>query len=308
MRRIKLISPPTVIAAVLAVCILAMPRQVLADTRVVSLTASPAILETTGEAGGKASISFQVKNNSETTLPIHMSTRDSRQRDGQPEGLMRSLSAKEWVKFTEPDFILQANETKTIEATVLIPENTPSGGHYVDLVVQPLSLENDDGVIATQPELAVQVMAAVSGDTKENLRISLDGPSTIIASPSRSNTVSYSITNDGNIHTLYSPSLYISRGGDQQTVSSHPEIILPGEVKKVTFTVPHPLSAGVYSSQIKFNYGTNPKEAIGPEIRIIALPFDPRLLLIFPAIVVAAYGYYIRHRVVKAVKIITRGE
>lgn len=308
MRRINDLMRATYGVFILVIIYLMLPQSVAAVTYSTSLTAMPAVIDTGGEAGAETSFSFLLTNNSESILPIQMGSRDSRAREGQTEELMRSLSAKDWIVYAEPDFILQAGETKQINARLKIPENANPGGHYTDIVVQPLNLGQEDDAIASQPELAVQVLVSVAGDIEEDLRVTLGGPSTVIFSPSAGNSLAYTVKNNGNIHTLFMPGLKVSGKEGEGTIKElPPEIILPGEVKRITATVSEPLKTGVYSAHLAIKYGTPAEEAKSPEVRVFALPFNPKLLFIVPLILIAIYAYRRRQRLVSAAKIIIKG-
>ncbi len=281
-----------------------------AITRTVTLTALPAVIDTGGKAGDNIKVSFQLTNSADVVLPIQMSARDTRIRDGQSPELVRSLSAKNWIEFAEPDFILKSNETKVVEATLFIPSDAPSGGHYADMVVKPLSLEGDDGLIAAQPELAVQMLISVTGDTKEDLNITREGPSTIITKPSSKEELVFIVQNRGNIHTIFQPRLSIRKGAKSlESIKAQPAIILPSENKQITYQLPDNLSAGIYHVQAVYGYGGSPtKEAASSEIRVIVLPFSPKVLLFIPLVAIAVYAFRMRRRLALAMRAITKGE
>lgn len=274
----------------------------------VSLTASPAIIDAGMTAGGETNVSFKVTNNSAAILPIHMNVRDSRTREGQPGDLMSRLSARAWVTFANPDFILQPKESKDIDAVVRAPKDAPSGGHYADLIVQPLSLESDSGIVIAKPELVVQLLVNVAGNMKESLDVILDGPSLVVTSPSSLKTISFKIKNNGNIHTLFSPKLYLFNNRKGATIDSQPEIVLPGEIKKISFTLPKDLQLGVFRSKLSFDYGAPSKSTESQVLHIVVLPFQVSLLLIIPLLAVTFYAYHIRRQLKRAFTVIIRGE
>ncbi len=275
----------------------------------VSLTANPAIIDVGGETGKEVSFSFQLTNNNDTVLPVHLSTRDSRAREGQADDLMRSLSAKQWISFIEPDFILKANETKQVNARVHIPEDASPGGHYTDILATVLSLEGDSSTVATQPELAVQMLISATGEINEMLDVTTNGPTNMFLNRRIPNTISsFTVTNRGNIHTVFTPVLYLENKKNTIEVKATPEVLLPGESRALVFKVPPTTQLRIYSGQVRFSYGVAQKDATSPEIRIMVLPFDPKLLLIAPCILVGAYAYRIRTRIVHAVKVITKGQ
>ena len=279
-----------------------------AETRTTSVTAMPAVVDVGGEAGKETRFSFQITNNGQAALPIHMSTKDSRVREGQTKELMQALSAKGWVVYDEPDFILQARETRQVLVTLKIPKDASPGGHYAELMVRSLSLERDDGVIATQPELAVQMFVTVAGNLREDLKISAGGPSTMFFNSAASNFLTFNVTNDGNIHTLFTPKLQLKHKRQEDVVAkSQPELLLPGEKKQVSFELPSGLRPGLHTTKMFFSYGTPSKEAESHHVRVMLLPFSPKLLLLIPLVAIAIYAYRIRQRIISAIRILTEG-
>jgi len=297
------------LAAIVVVASWLLPQPAQAITRTVTLTATPAVVDTGGKAGEEVKVSFKLTNSADVVLPIQMSTRDTRPRDGQSPELVRSLSAKGWIEFTEPDFILKANETKTVEATLFIPSDAPSGGHYADMVVKPLSLEGDDGFIAAQPELAVQMLISVAGTIREDITTDREGPSTIITHSASKEELTFTVQNRGNIHTIFQPRLTLQKGkGSLESINQQPVIILPSENKKMTYRLLDKLSAGIYRVQAINSFGTPNKDATSSEIRVIVLPFNPKVLFVIPLMVLAVYAFRARSRLIQAVKAITRGQ
>lgn len=275
-------------------------------TQSVSLTATPALVDTGGKAGEELFFSLQLTNNSDAILPIHMSARDSRSRQGQAEEIMQSLSAKDWVTYSEPDFILQAGEVTVVQIALQIPEDANPGGYYADLAIQALNLEREGSVIAMQPELVVQLLVTVTGEIKRDLRANLDSPSTVITHASTGSSIAYVVANQGNIHTLFTPTLYIERDEDVVAVESPAEIVLPNESRRIIFEVPASLGIGVYTARMQLDTGASIKELVGQSVQLIVLPFDPKLLLSIPLAGIAAYLYCIRRRIALAVVVITK--
>ena len=205
-------------------------------TRTVTLTATPAIIDTGGTPDSETTFSFQIKNDADVVLPIRIVARDALVKDGQTAEEVRAMSARNWVSFTQPDFVLQGNEAKFIEGTLKIPQDASPGGHYADVVVSPLSLETDEDIVAAQPELIVQMLITVPGEVREELHSTLKSPGTVILSKSAEKDILFEVKNHGNIHTLFQPKVYIRQDGeDVTTIDMKPQIILPKESRVLHF-------------------------------------------------------------------------
>lgn len=295
--------------AVVAVATTTIAPSARASTQDVSLTAAPAILDVGGRPGDEVKVSFRLTNNTDAVVPIQVIARDSQIRNGQTAELVRTLSAKSWLDFEQPDLVLQAKESKDIRASLRIPEDASPGGHYADLIAQPLILEGSDGFIATQSELAVQLLISVAGDISEELRIDLSGPSSIITARGEGRKLAFDISNPGNSHILFRPRLYLQKGDDDHAVVELlPQVVLPSERKRVEFELPDDLPFGVYSAQASADYGAQATEAKSTAMRIIVVPFGPLLLLAAPVSALAIYGFRVRYRILAATRIITNGK
>lgn len=284
------------------------PSPAGAVTHAVSLTATPAVLDTGGEAGNEVKVAFRLKNNADAVLPIRLSARDPQVKNGQSQEEVEAMSAASWIAFTQPDFVLQANETKKVEATLRIPEDASPGGHYADLVASPLSLESDEEFISAQPELVVQMLVSVPGEITEEIKSTLSSRGTIITSQASKEELTFDVTNHGNIHTLFQPRVYLSGKDSEEVIELNPVILLPKEARRLSFSLPGALSPGIYSAEMRLDYGTPPREETSQTVQIIILPFSPILLLGIPLAALILYGIRIRRRVLAATRIILKGK
>ena len=297
----------TYIVAILCSVALCLGSATLASatqTSPTTITASPAVIDVGGQAGQSIPFIFELTNGGDTALPLHLTSRDSRLREGQSEASMNTRSATSWVSFAESDFILVSGERREVRATLHIPDNASGGGYYADIIVQPLSFEGTGESIVARPELAVQLFASITGDINEELTVSPTGPSSVVIGRQSRSTLSYTIQNKGNTHTLFTPKLELHNKKHSLVIDSAPEILLPGERKVVSFTIPSNIELRMYSAQVRFTYGAPGKDAIGPETRIIVLPFSPTLLLVFLLLPIASATYFYHERLKRAIYVL----
>lgn len=250
-----------------------------ADQKSASLTAFPAILEVAGLAGDEAGVSFKLTNNTDSIMPIHLSTRNMAPRSGQPEEYIAALSAKSWLVLEEKDFILNAHQTKEVKAKITIPAEAPAGGRYADIVVHVLSLEGSTDLLDTKPELVVQVLVTVGGSIDEQIILKNKNRTIIFLKAGSRIEMSYEIENIGNTHNLFLPELLLMKG--QNIESAHqdsPVILLPKEKREISIPVTESSAAGVYKAGLKASYGTPLKTARSKNSLVIITPFHPMWL------------------------------
>jgi len=108
-----------------------------------SLAISPEKFELSLSRGEIRDVEFRVANQSDVSLPIHLSTVrwDASDEVGginftsEPEDL--SFDVAQWIVLGRNDFILEAGEAEKVEATIAVPKNAEPGGKYGAVFVTP---------------------------------------------------------------------------------------------------------------------------------------------------------------------------
>lgn len=106
-----------------------------------------------------------------------------------------------WIEISEPTGTLKPNETREVEYTIKVPENSPAGGQYAAITV----MSNDDSAVEEGGaavknvfEMASLIYASIAGETNHDGKIEENNiPGFVLSEPI---TVTSKFTNNGNIH------------------------------------------------------------------------------------------------------------
>lgn len=278
------------------------------DSPAVSISAIPSILDIGGKTGENVRFNINIKNRSELVLPVQLDTRPMLGMEGETDAFVQANNASQWIRFDEEQILLAAGETRTVSGSFKIPSGAGPGGRYADIVVRPLSTMDASGAIRAQPELAVRVLARISGNAIEKMETIPLGPRIFVSGRPAQQSLAFVVKNDGNVHELIYPVLHITRGGrDTLTKASEPMIILPRESRRITFGAVGSLGGGLYDAQLKYDYGAPKVSANSPSYRLIVLPFPPAVLMLIPAGLFVFLVWRYQARVLRAVRILIKG-
>lgn len=294
------------------ICLPLFNDSVDASASQTSLSVTPAIVDVGGAAGDRVTTQFRITNQSETFRPIRLSSYPH-QPSPQDSDTNRptTRSADTWISFDVTEFILSPGEQKTVTVHIDVPDSAGPGGHYAEIRVRALALDTPSQLTTTLPEVTVTTLMSVTGDTLEKHQTALLGNSFRIVSSAQSQQrpeITYEITNVGNVHSLFRPTLRIrAETGVTDTITREPVLLLPHESKIVAFTLPDELASGFYKASLEYTYGTSTQEIDSPTADFFVVPF-PLNWLTLPFYVLAAAGLYLyRRRLQKAFRILRYG-
>lgn len=180
-----------------------------------------------------------------------------------------------WLSLEKSDYILDANETRSIPINIEVPKNASAGGHYATVRFKPMQLAAANETVKIEPEVSALLFITVSGDINEEITFqNFDAPS---YSNVRQIPLEFSIANTGDNHNIVRSKLIIKKSSEivyEQEIN--PEVILPNTYKIFNLDW-KPKSWGSYTAQIITSYGSSNIEVeshsktirIGPDIRYI---------------------------------------
>jgi hypothetical protein len=265
-----------------------------------SISINRAIIESAGSSNESTTESFTVTNNQNAYLPIRLSSQPLMPRDIDSEPL---LSASPWIKFEEPNFILGPKETKIINFTISVPEKAPAGGHYADLILQVLQLEEQTSIATPLPEIRVRFFMTVRGDINNSATVTLQHPRWLITDKQDDIAFSYRITNTGNIHRIFNPSIRITKGDRVEILTANPIVLLPQESYTFIFQPDSAIPRGLHQVSLQL-FEDEDKEIS----QLVVLPFHPFILMVATFSPLSILIVIHRARIKQAVSVILHGQ
>jgi len=263
-----------------------------------TISVSPAILDLGLQKGESRKFEITIRNGGDFALPVSAVVQSLLQDDEIIFTKQRKISdASEWIKFSDSEFLLAEKEVKKLSFSVDVPENTSSGGHYAQIAVRGLSLEQnfESGTSIVLPEVVVTILITIAGDTNTAISFMDKNIVPFFATPSTNYEASFKISNTGNIHDLITPVFVVVKDNKvvyRQRLSS--KISLPNTEKEFNESLQLPDDYGFYKTFIEVTYANGQKTITStPEIVIIT----PPLYLIFMTLIMTVSSLYIyNHR------------
>jgi hypothetical protein len=274
------------------------------------ISISPAIVERVIERGKTITTSLEVRNGSDSTLPISLYSEASNEfEDLSPKERLR-YDASNWISFSEEVVLFSPGETKKISFDITVPENASSGGNYARIVVRALVLEQSgEGDRPTViPELNVTVLLTVPGEIDTSLATITKSIFPYYVEKNKAINATTRIDNYGNVHNLVSPLAVIRKNNiEVQRLYSTPKLILPDNGYDFSIDTEQFEEKGVY--YVSYYEQAN-QETLGNITKIekiIVGPSITKLAILATGTWVLLFSVHNRKNVIRAVKIL-RGQ
>lgn len=226
-----------------------------------ALAVSPAIMEEVLTPGEPLSFSINVHNITNSPLPIKSFVRNLTVQSADLEKTDRDrLDASRWFSITEPDFILQPNQVRTVEGKILAPADASPGGHYATIYFQPLVPEEalSPSMAYINTRVGVLAFLVVKGEIEQKAELgkSLRTKGFIRSGPAE---FSFSIHNSGNVHLIPAGELKVFdwRGRQVAKLPIPTNLILPDSTKKYAMRWDPPGVVGKYRAELALTYGAD---------------------------------------------------
>lgn len=250
-----------------------------------ALAISPAIVEYVLQPGVKKEFTLRITNMTTVPLPISGSVKNFVPLEGVASASSRKLfDASQWFVITEPDFILQARQTREVKVSITPPQGAEPGGHYATVYFQPLL---PAGVLTPSTAyLSARVgslaFLIVSGNYEEKL--SLKELRTASLHQSGPINLDLKLHNTGTIHLLPNSKMMIRDWHGQKVaeVPFNPGIILPGTQKRYTATWENPPLFGYYTATLESTYGSENTKVHPGRVDFWVIPWALLLVIMIP--------------------------
>lgn len=275
-----------------------------------ALTISPAIVEHVTEPGEKKTYTLRLTNITDFPLPISGTVKSFFPLEEIQDPRMRALyDASAWFDITEPDFILQARQTRTVSVSITLPTDAEPGGHYATVYFQPLLPA--DVLTPSTAYLTARVgslaFLIVPGDLDEKLSVaSFSTPRFHGAGPVN---FSASLKNTGKVHLAPNSKIVIRNMFGTQTASIGIDagVVLPGTQKQLSAAWKSPGFFGRYTATYQAAYGADNRKLPVETVSFWVVPWLFLSLVIMPVLVVATVAVRTRGRWKRAWRIL-RGQ
>lgn len=254
----------------------------------VGLSVVPAIIDQPLAPGISTTISIQVTNITDKSLPVRVGTRPLAPLDPLvDENLRDRYDASSWLDVLTPQLVLAPGQTESVQLVARANDEAGPGGHYALVVFRILTNETAVSTNSARfnPEVASVVMFALPGQINEQMHLRLDQPPLWQVS-SVASSFAY-LANRGNVHVL--PQINASfapiGGGTRADISVPPHLVLPGTESRFDLEWPK-LEWGLYRLQVETSFGT-PLKSLSATSRWFFVP-PPFWIQAVAAIVVLA--------------------
>lgn len=222
------------------------------------LMVQPAIFELVLEPGQPRETTIYVTNTTTKPLPVSTKVRGMVPQDELNEGQQAIYDASAWFQVTDPDYILQAGQTRAVKFILLPPKDAEPGGHYATIFFEPLvPLEQySPNTAHLTARLGSIALLRIPGDATISAHI-IQPLSTAAWRQFGPVDFQFKLSNDGNIHFLPQGAVVIrnSKGNVIKRLPLEPGVILPKTAKTYHVRWDQRLIIGKYTATIELEYG-----------------------------------------------------
>lgn len=286
------------------------------DEQATALTIAPSIFEAVVAPGKTTSQIFEIKNGSNFPLPIkcYLRTFDASDEVGgvtiSDEIDAKHFSPTTWSQIVEPDFVLQPQSIRKVTVNFSPPIDLPPGGYYGILFAEPLLPESFLSASSLQigGRLGSLLFLIGPGDTTEKAKLASFNLKKILWQ--RQSEAEVRIKNLGNVHTRSAGKLIITNIISKKSWEiSVPEMtILPGKIRQQKIAISGLKWPGIYQAKLQLTYGGD-KIPIENTLTFYYLPLlEIIVIIVIAGIVVSIIWHKPRRRIIRAFRVIIRGE
>lgn len=166
---------------------------------------------------------LEVKANAERPVPVELDPNDE---------------FKNWISFSNPEFILDANETKTIRVTLAAPSHAFLGYYYAILIsrITERPIDSVGAVVSGSPAIPL-ILEVRSPSAKKELQL-LEFKTSQFIYEYPPTEFQIKIENTGNIHIAPFGDIFIDSPSEKEMALVHANAtrsnILPGQIRTLT--------------------------------------------------------------------------
>jgi len=299
----------------LAICIYLLlfcciPEASANDNQQISIGVSPAVIEVAGSAGQQIQRELTISNQTGIGLPVSTKVESLIDTDEVISSSIRQqFDGSSWISLDEESFLMGTDETKKIPVMISIPKDATPGGHYAQISIRGLTLENGklegSGTSIVVPEITVSVFITVAGYINERLNLASSDIFGITVAQGSEKLINFNIENRGNVHALVVPMLILEKNGKEYSKTAlTPKVILPNSIKSYSETWQVPKPSGIYSARIEFSYGNSAKTVASPNEKVAVMPPVWKLILLATAVLLIRYVALHHKNLKKAYKVL----
>lgn len=183
-----------------------------------------------------------------------------------------------WMVFQHPTVTVAAGHTAVIPFTVVVPANVTPGDHSGGVVVSTIAPGKDRNgqQVTVESRVAVRVYLRIPGDLQPILAVtSVDSSYHGVTSPfaKGSATVTYTITNRGNIRLTSRPTITVKNLLGNTVASLHPQKlpeILPHQSATFTTEADDVFPAGPLTTTVDLTAYADPQQPVGQTIPAVS--------------------------------------
>jgi hypothetical protein len=270
-----------------------------------ALAVSPAIVEHVLVPGEKKEFTLNITNLTNFPLPISGTVKNFVTLEDVEDPKKQAMyDASKWFTISEPNFILQPNQTRTVTISILPPPTAEPGGHYATVYFQPLLPSNALTPSTSYLTARVGTLAFLIQPGNLDERLTVRQFST--ASMHHLGPIDFKLEmqNLGNIHLSPTTNIEVYNwlGKKIAQATAPPGIIVPGTRKNVVVSLSKELFFGKYTAVATTASGAQKKELqLSTTFWVIPWSF---IATFIPALIVLLIALRTRGRWKRALRIL----
>lgn len=278
-----------------------------------SLKVSPLRTDISADPGETKVVKITIGNPTSSAVSVRPVQNDfvADGEDGTPALILEEseyASSHSLKQFLQPldSFTLEGGESKTIEATIVVPENAEAGGYFGAVRFMPTS-PDEGGQVNLSASVASLILLTVNGDAPEKLTLTdftvqQQGRSATFFTTGDNMSISIRFKNEGNLQAGPFGNISVTKGGEvlYQTEFNNSDprgMVLPDSARRWSESIENISGFGKYTVSAVFTYGSNNQTIeVTKSFWVIPLPIIISAIAILILIIGAIIGLVLYRR------------
>ncbi len=272
-------------------CFLFNPPSVHASPQ--GLSISPIIINVPLSPGKVYNYEITIENLTDSPLPLKTNLNDF-QTTGEEGGYIfedsKSNPLLSWIKLSNTDFILEADQKKTILLTITTPNTVPLGGYYGMLFFEPVLQTTDANSSRVASKIGVLLLANIGVGDKNAKKAEVPTFTTGFFHQESKIPILLRVKNISLHYFTAKPILTVSpllsfSKADQKPIYLEEKIVFQGKIRRWEQMIDLPdLKPNIYKAHMAVSSGNG--EHIDADRYFVILPFGKPILVILSVVIV----------------------
>lgn len=274
------------------------------------LSISPVVFELNANPGDTITNQIKLYNPTEYPLSVEMIAEDFTPVGEEGKVVLSeaednsTFSIASWTTISPASFIIKPEEQVIVSYTIVVPQNGEPGGHYGSIVASLSGGTQEVSGSSVASKRGALVLLRIAGNVEEKIRVNTFETDSF----SEYGPIDFSLKfeNVGNVHVRPAGFITITDmfGKQVAEIELPQNNVIPTAIRQADVTWEEENLIGKYTATVVANYGSASKQVVTDVVTFTVFPWKTVLLYAVGILLLIAILFKLRHRLVKAFKVL----